>query len=1019
MSEQNKQPIWKKILYQIRLIASRDDSALLSNPTFAKEWQRQNLVACLTISAMAALLGLIGLLGTFSPLSEETVLSWINATIAYSLILFINLSFFFMFGQMIQRFVTDGRTSVSTIMHFLRMEMLLASTTFFSTQTGSSFFFEYLLVSMAVYLVPLYRHSDLPGLVTLNLVPTALIILLIRPSTVWQDLVDLCIFHVFCLAMVFLRWYSFQQYESVHINLMSLNSELFGQSRRDRLTGLLNRAALRDDFPRFIGHPVCVALIDLDYFKQINDTYGHQFGDRILIFVSKTLKSVFSHPDDFCYRYGGDEMLVLSISNDPDGFQARLEELQRQCMYSDPTGFQTEMSIGTCSGAPADETSLRSFIRTADRKLYQEKNSIHQDIVHGSTPLESLLSSGQSDLQGVPAVQSGSKKAVPASASGVPSASDKVDAQKGSAKAVQTSPAGASSASDESGAQEDAGILPRKLSSLAELDSMNALEQEQEQLAGQDWKIVYFDISHFAETSDALGSRSGMQIRYTTASILRSAFSEDLLANSEIDHFILLTTADCEKLKQQIGQVQLSVASIHHDTVLFLSAGIYHHKSGEPEIDFVTAVLNAKYACRRAGSDSILQHLCVYDVSMDQARRKEAFVRSNFERALAQHQIVPYYQPVIGTLSGRTSGLEALARWIDPELGVIPPCDFIPYLEKMNVAYRLDLYLLEQVALSLQSFKGYTPCRMFININLSQTDFVVCDMPAEIDKILKRYGIPADRIQFEITETALSDRFVLLHAIKGLEQRGYQVWVDDFGTGQSSLNVLKDYYVRGIKLDQAFFHAASDQSRARIIIDKILELSHSIGCLVIAEGVETREQYEFARQAGINYIQGFYFSCPLPLTQLQERGYLDTPATVDSIRLYQPATIIDLYAPMEAALFVNNRKTPFFGKAVLECKDQKIVILRMSDPMKQLLGVAQESRLLPDSQLQALFLRVMHRADQQKAVYEFRLQIKGIFYLALISPLSSDSTNTARTYVLVITNYALNETENSLTEVQT
>lgn len=375
MSEQNKQPIWKKILYQIRLIASRDDSALLSNPTFAKEWQRQNLVACLTISAMAALLGLIGLLGTFSPLSEETVLSWINATIAYSLILFINLSFFFMFGQMIQRFVTDGRTSVSTIMHFLRMEMLLASTTFFSTQTGSSFFFEYLLVSMAVYLVPLYRHSDLPGLVTLNLVPTALIILLIRPSTVWQDLVDLCIFHVFCLAMVFLRWYSFQQYESVHINLMSLNSELFGQSRRDGLTGLLNRAALRDDFPRFIGHPVCVALIDLDYFKQINDTYGHQFGDRILIFVSKTLKSVFSHPDDFCYRYGGDEMLVLSISNDPDGFQARLEELQRQCMYSDPTGFQTEMSIGTCSGAPADETSLRSFIRTADRKLYQEKTA--------------------------------------------------------------------------------------------------------------------------------------------------------------------------------------------------------------------------------------------------------------------------------------------------------------------------------------------------------------------------------------------------------------------------------------------------------------------------------------------------------------------------------------------------------------------------------------------------------------------------------------------------------------------
>lgn len=987
MSEQNNQPIWKKILYQIRLIASRDDSALLSNPIFAKEWQRQNLVACLTISAMAALLGLIGLVGTFSPLSDETFLFWINATIAYSLILFINLSFFFIFGQMLQRFEKDGRTSVSTMMHFLRMEMLLASATFFSTQTGSSFFFEYLLVSMAVYLVPLYRHSDLPGLGIMNLAPTALIILLVRPSTVWQDLVDLCIFHAFCLALVFLRWYSFQQYESVRINLTSLNSELFGQSRRDGLTGLLNRAALRDDFPRFTGHPVCVALIDLDYFKQINDTYGHQFGDHILLFVSRTLKSVFSHPDDFCYRYGGDEMLVLSISNDLDGFRTRLKELQRQCMYGDPTGFQTEMSIGACSGTPADEASLRSFIRTADRRLYQEKNSTHQDIAHGSTPLESLLSSSHPNPQGVPVAQADSKKAAPASAPGVPSASDKVNVQK--------SPA------------------------LAALDTMNALELEQEQLAGQDWKVVYFDISHFAETSDALGSRSGVQIRNTTASILRSTFSEDLLVNSEIDHFILLTTADCDKLKQQISQVQLSVASIHHDTVLFLSAGIYHHKSEEPEIDFVTAVLNAKYACRRASSDSIRQHLYVYDVSMDQARRKEAFVRSNFERALARHQIVPYYQPVIGSLSGRTSGLEALARWIDPELGVIPPCDFIPYLEKMNVAYRLDLYLLEQVAQSLQSFRGHTPCRMFINVNLSQTDFAVCDMPAEIEKILKRYDISADRIQFEITETALSDRFVLLHAIKGLEQRGYQVWVDDFGTGQSSLNVLKDYKVRGIKLDQAFFHAASDQSRARIIIDKILELSHSIGCLVIAEGVETKEQYEFARQAGINFIQGFYFSCPLPLTQLQESGYLDAPATVDSIRLYQPATIIDLFSPMEAALFVNNRKTPFFGKAVLECRDQKILILRLNDPMKRLLGVSQESRLLPDSSLQALFLRMMHRADQLKAVYEFRLQIQGTPYLALISPLSSDSTNSVRTYVLVISNYALNEAEHASTEIRT
>ena len=256
-------------------------------------------------------------------------------------------------------------------------------------------------------------------------------------------------------------------------------------------------------------------------------------------------------------------------------------------------------------------------------------------------------------------------------------------------------------------------------------------------------------------------------------------------------------------------------------------------------------------------------------------RELEQFIAANFDDAMARGHIQPYYQPVVRTISRQLCSFEALARWVDPQLGVITPDRFIPILEKQQAVHLLDACIIRQVCATIREKieEGYVPVP--VSVNLSRLDFSLCDIFAVVDGIVSQYQIPHDFLYIEITESVIAkqeDR--MREIINRFRDAGYQVWMDDFGSGYSSLNVLKDFEFDEIKLDMRFL--SSFDLRSRRILTSVIQMAKEIDIHTLAEGVETQEQVRFLRNIGCEKVQGYYYGKAMPyedaLARMRELG---------------------------------------------------------------------------------------------------------------------------------------------------
>lgn len=243
----------------------------------------------------------------------------------------------------------------------------------FTTQNGSSFFFEYLLILILVYLLPIYDNIKvLIPIIAVNLVTTFAVIDVTGHEVPWQDQYDIVLFYLVCLVIIFSRRHLALSFAQVRMTLRSRNEEFYQRSRTDELTGLLNREALREDFEQYFGKALCVMICDIDQFKFYNDTYGHIRGDEILSVVSRLFQKHFGYTG--VYRYGGDEFLIISFMPH-DGFQHYVEIFQNQLCKQPFEAVQRHPTVsggytwGYCEGA----VSLRTMFARADQLLYKAK----------------------------------------------------------------------------------------------------------------------------------------------------------------------------------------------------------------------------------------------------------------------------------------------------------------------------------------------------------------------------------------------------------------------------------------------------------------------------------------------------------------------------------------------------------------------------------------------------------------------------------------------------------------------
>ena len=254
----------------------------------------------------------------------------------------------------------------------------------------------------------------------------------------------------------------------------------------------------------------------------------------------------------------------------------------------------------------------------------------------------------------------------------------------------------------------------------------------------------------------------------------------------------------------------------------------------------------------------------------------EQFIVDNFDDALANGAIRAYYQPVIRTLTEKICSVEALARWQDPVMGLLSPFLFINVLEKYRLIHKLDLYILENICITYNEMKeNGLPLHPF-SINLSRLDFDEIDMLKAISDILRKYNVPSKAIHIEITESVMLDNTAYFRRIfDSFHDAGFAIFMDDFGSGYSSLNVLKDYSFDVLKIDMRFLSDIG--SRSKKILASVVNMAKAIGIHTLAEGVETKEQKTFLRNIGCEMLQGYYYAKPMDgslyVEYLSETGF--------------------------------------------------------------------------------------------------------------------------------------------------
>ena len=264
--------------------------------------------------------------------------------------------------------------------------------------------------------------------------------------------------------------------------------------------------------------------------------------------------------------------------------------------------------------------------------------------------------------------------------------------------------------------------------------------------------------------------------------------------------------------------------------------------------------------------------IAFFDLKLVEERRWHDQVEEHCRGALEKQEFVVYYQPKYDPVSGLMKGTEALIRWQSPEFGFVPPGKFIPIFEHNGFITEIDHYMLEHVAADQKKWMDAGIECVPVSVNISRAHFIESDLAEQIRDTVDKTGAPRNLIEIELTESAFfDDKNALIKTVTRLKEYGFAVSMDDFGSGYSSLNSLKDMPLDILKLDAEFFRGEGQGERGKIVVAETIKLARSLNMRTVAEGVEIKEQVDFLAEQGCDMIQGFYYAKPMPADEYVEK----------------------------------------------------------------------------------------------------------------------------------------------------
>lgn len=383
------------------------------------------------------------------------------------------------------------------------------------------------------------------------------------------------------------------------------------------------------------------------------------------------------------------------------------------------------------------------------------------------------------------------------------------------------------------------------------------------------YAVIYCDIDHFKLINDTFGFEEGDEVLRSFGSILQRFLQEkELCARLSADNFVMLKrygqwdmfTACLEQMQTELNQWRKEREIVPYEIVI--SFGAYPAENdGKQDIKQMLDLAN--YAMRSAKT---MTGVCVvlYDEQMRNKALFEQELEGRLDAAVEQQEFEAYFQPKVDMITGEIVGCEALVRWNHPERGLLMPNMFVPFFERKGLIVQVDLYMFDQVCRTVRKWLDEGFRVVTVSCNFSQLHFEHTDFVRQISKIADRYQVPHQLLEVEITESTIaSGAEGLAPVLMELKQHGFQIAIDDFGSGYSSLGQLQRLMADVLKLDRSFVCAGLQGPRELIVIDNLVTMAFELGMEVVCEGVETEAQCNVLREIGCRIAQGYYYYRPL------------------------------------------------------------------------------------------------------------------------------------------------------------
>lgn len=385
------------------------------------------------------------------------------------------------------------------------------------------------------------------------------------------------------------------------------------------------------------------------------------------------------------------------------------------------------------------------------------------------------------------------------------------------------------------------------------------------------YAVLFFNVKNFKAVNELFGVESGdVVLQNIFRTLTHSKLSPVITARVESDHFVCLVenkNLDFEELTSVCDNKFVKDGKCMN---LIIRCGIFYVEEKPMKI---SGMIDRAKLAKRYITDEYVQPYMVYDHSMQVAYIDKAKLAGELQEGIAKEQFKVYYQPVIDTKTGKIASAEALIRWIHPDKGFISPALFIPTLEENGHISELDFYVLKKVWQFINDRCENNKFVVPISVNLSWMDFYDEIMMEKILKEMDRFRENGREhmARFEITETSYAAiRENRSGILESLRIKNAKILLDDFGSGFSSFGMLQDYDFDILKIDMSFIRKIGENPKTKSIVHSIIGMAHEIGIKTVAEGVETEEQVSFLRQSGCDYIQGYYYSKPLPEEEFVE-----------------------------------------------------------------------------------------------------------------------------------------------------